>query len=42
MWRHQAIGVTLDRFPSVARWYGEIAARPTVATAVEKTLALAR
>ncbi|NTX25764.1 glutathione S-transferase family protein [Burkholderia pyrrocinia] len=42
MWRHQAIGATLDRFPSVARWYDEIAARPAVVAAVEKTLALAR
>ncbi|HDR9583233.1 TPA: glutathione S-transferase family protein [Burkholderia stabilis] len=41
LWRHQAIGATLDRFPSVARWYDEISARPAVVTAVEKTLALA-
>ncbi|NHV28309.1 glutathione S-transferase family protein [Burkholderia sp. D-99] len=42
LWRHQAIGATLDRFPSVTRWYDDIAARPAVVTAVEKTLALAR
>ncbi|WP_241293771.1 glutathione S-transferase family protein [Burkholderia stabilis] len=42
LWRHQAIGATLDRFPSVVRWYDEMSARPTVVTAVEKTLALAR
>ncbi|RXV65932.1 glutathione S-transferase family protein [Burkholderia stabilis] len=42
VWRHQSIGASLDRFPSVARWYDEIAARPAVVTAVDKTLALAR
>ncbi|VWC73396.1 glutathione S-transferase [Burkholderia lata] len=42
IWRHQAIGATLDHFPSVARWHDEISARPAVVTAVEKTLALAR
>ncbi|WP_423372084.1 glutathione S-transferase family protein [Burkholderia sp. LMG 32019] len=42
LWRHQAIGATLDHFPSVTRWYDDIAARPAVVTAVEKTLALAR
>lgn len=42
VWRHQAIGASLDRFPAVARWYDEIAARPAVVTAVDKTLALAR
>ncbi|WGY73041.1 glutathione S-transferase family protein [Burkholderia cepacia] len=42
LWRHQAIGASLDRFPSVARWYDDIAARPAVVTAVDKTLALAR
>ncbi|MGU7779427.1 glutathione S-transferase family protein [Burkholderia sp. PU8-34] len=42
MWRHQAIGVTLDKFPFVARWHDDISARPAVAAAVAKTLALAQ
>jgi NAD(P)-dependent dehydrogenase (short-subunit alcohol dehydrogenase family) len=42
VWRHQAIGVSLDKFPFVTRWYGEISARPAVVTAVTKTLALAQ
>jgi GST-like protein len=42
VWRHQAIGATLDKFPFVARWYDEISARPAVVTAIAKTLALAQ
>ncbi|WP_341316813.1 glutathione S-transferase family protein [Paraburkholderia sp. IMGN_8] len=42
VWRHQAIGAALDRFPFVARWYDEISARPAVVTAIAKTLALAQ
>lgn len=42
IWRSKAIGVSVDKFPSVARWYGELLARPAVATAIEKTLALAQ
>ncbi|PCE27220.1 glutathione S-transferase family protein [Burkholderia ubonensis] len=42
LWRHQAIGATLDRFPFIARWFDEVSARPAVVTAVAKTLALAR
>ncbi|MES2069079.1 MAG: glutathione S-transferase family protein [Pseudomonadota bacterium] len=42
IWRHQAVGATLDKFPFVARWYTEILARPAVVTAIEKTMALAR
>jgi GST-like protein len=40
VWRHQAIGASLDKFPFVARWYGEISSRPAVVTAIAKTLAL--
>ena len=42
VWRHQAVGATLDKFPSVARWYAEISARPAVITAINKTVALAQ
>lgn len=42
VWRHQAIGAALDRFPFVARWYDEISARPAVVIAIAKTLALAQ
>lgn len=42
VWRHQAIGATLDKFPFVARWHDEISARPAVVTAIAKTLALAQ
>jgi GSH-dependent disulfide-bond oxidoreductase len=42
IWRHQAIGVSLEKFPSLIRWYTEILARPAVVTAIEKTMALAR
>ncbi|USX26503.1 glutathione S-transferase family protein [Oxalobacteraceae bacterium OTU3CINTB1] len=41
IWRSQAVGASLEQFPSVARWYGEMLARPAVATAIDKTLALA-
>ncbi len=41
IWRSQAIGASLEKFPSVDRWYSEILARPAVATAIEKTMALA-
>jgi GST-like protein len=41
IWRTQAVGASLDPFPSVSRWYKEMIARPAVATAIEKTLALA-
>jgi len=42
VWRHQAIGASLDTSPSVARWYAEISERPAVVTAVAKTIALAQ
>lgn len=42
IWRHQAIGASLDKFPDVLRWYGEVSARSAVVAAIEKTLALAR
>ena len=41
VWRHQAIGANLDKFPFVARWFDEISARPAVVTAIERTTALA-
>ncbi|CAE6810640.1 Disulfide-bond oxidoreductase YfcG [Paraburkholderia aspalathi] len=42
VWRHQAIGAALDKFPFVARWYEEISTRPAVVTAIAKTVALAQ
>lgn len=42
IWRHQAIGATLDEFPFVSRWFEEISTRPAVVTAIAKTTALAR
>jgi GSH-dependent disulfide-bond oxidoreductase len=42
VWRHQAIGASLDKFPFVARWHEEIATRPAVVTAIERTVALAQ
>jgi GST-like protein len=42
IWRHQAVGASLDKFPFIARWYTEIHARPAVGKAIEKTMALAR
>jgi GST-like protein len=42
IWRHQSVGASLDKFPSLSRWYSEISARPAVVTAIEKTLALAQ
>ncbi|QBQ98892.1 glutathione S-transferase family protein [Paraburkholderia pallida] len=42
VWRHQAIGASLDKFLFVARWLEEVAARPAVITGIEKTLALAQ
>jgi GST-like protein len=41
IWRTQAVGASLDPFPLVSRWYEEMIARPAVATAIERTLALA-
>jgi GSH-dependent disulfide-bond oxidoreductase len=42
MWRHQAIGASLNKFPYLARWYEEIVTRPAVVTAIERTVALAQ
>ena len=42
IWRSRAVGASIDKFPSLARWYGELLARPAVATAIDKTMALAR
>ncbi len=42
VWRHQAIGASLDKFPFVTSWHEEIATRPAVVTAIERTLALAQ
>jgi GST-like protein len=42
IWRHQAIGASLDKFRSVARWYAEIFERPAVTTGIAKTVALAQ
>ena len=42
VWRHEAVGATLDKFSSVARWYAEISTRPAIAAAITKTMALAQ
>jgi GST-like protein len=42
IWRHQAIGASLDKFPNVRRWYSEVSARSAVVAAIAKTLALAQ
>ncbi|MGX6999032.1 glutathione S-transferase family protein [Caballeronia sp. KNU42] len=42
VWRHQAIGAALDKFPFVARWYEAILTRPAVVAAIAKTVALAQ
>jgi GST-like protein len=41
IWRHQAVGASLDKFSFVSRWYAGIHARPAVGKAIEKTMALA-
>jgi len=41
LWRHQALGIAIEKFPSLARWYQEVANRPAVIKAISKTLALA-
>jgi GSH-dependent disulfide-bond oxidoreductase len=42
VWRHQAVGASLDAFPSVARWYAEVSRRPAVVSAIAKTVALSK
>ena len=41
LWRHQAIGATLDGVPNVARWFAEVSARAPVQSAIAKVTALA-
>lgn len=41
LWRHHAIGLDLDRFPNLARWFAAIFARPAVQTAITRITALA-
>ncbi|WP_211442922.1 glutathione S-transferase family protein [Collimonas humicola] len=42
IWRHQAIGASLEKFPSVKRWYSHVSTRSAVVAAIAKTLALAQ
>lgn len=42
IWRHQAIGASLEKFPSVKRWYGHVSTRPAVVAGIAKTVALAQ
>jgi len=41
LWRHQAIGATLDGVPNVARWFAQVSARAPVQAAIAKVSALA-
>jgi GST-like protein len=41
LWRHQAIGVTFDRLPNVARWFTQVSARPAVQSAIATIVAIA-
>lgn len=41
LWRHQAIGATLDSVPNVARWFAQVFARAPVQSAIAKIAALA-
>jgi GST-like protein len=41
LWRHQAIGATLDSVPNVARWFAQVSARAPVQAAIAKITALA-
>jgi len=41
LWRHQAIGATLDEVPNVARWFAQMSARAAVQSAITRVAALA-
>lgn len=41
LWRREFVGVTFDSTPNLARWYGDLDARPAFQTAIAKTAALA-
>src|SRR6202008_2832464 len=41
IWRHQAVGASLEKYQSLARWYAEVLERPAVGAAIAKTVALA-
>ncbi len=40
LWRREFAGIDFERTPNIARWYGEIDARPAVKRAIEKVTAL--
>jgi len=40
LWRHQAIGATLDGVPNVARWFAQVSARAPVQAAIARVSAL--
>lgn len=42
IWRHEALGVDLERYTHVKRWYESVFARPAVVTAIANTTALSR
>lgn len=41
LWRHEAVGVSLDGTPNVKRWFDAVSNRDAVKRAVSKTVALA-
>jgi GSH-dependent disulfide-bond oxidoreductase len=41
VWRHAAVGASLDQFAHVARWYEQLSARPAVQSAIAKITTLA-
>ena len=41
LWRHDFVGLDLANAPHVARWFAAVSARPGVAKAVERVMALA-
>ncbi len=39
LWRCESIGASVDRYPALARWLGEMLSRPSVVSALAKTQA---
>jgi GSH-dependent disulfide-bond oxidoreductase len=41
LWRHEAIGTSLDGVPNVRRWFAQVSARPAVQSAIARIATLA-